>query len=702
MALSFVTYTGDGSNRIFNLTFSYLQQSEVGVKVDNVAVTFTWLDSSRVQLTTAPTFGAFVEVRRTSSRTARVVDFQDGSVLNEAALDADSDQLFNLSQEAFDASASTIPLDFNNTFNAGSRLLKNLADPVDAQDAVTKSWAESGMTSQLALADAAQAAALVSQNAALVSQNASEASKVISTAQAVISTDKAAESLASEVISTAKAVIATDKAAIATTKAEEALASQNAASTSETNAAASLDAFDDRFLGSFATAPTVDNDNDALATGTVYWNSTSSRMYAWTGSVWETLKPTNTEQAHINTVAGITADVTAVANDATDIGAVAAKATEIGLLGTASAVADMVILGTADVVADMNTLAAVQANVTTVADISSNVTTVAGISANVTTVADNTANINTLVGDMASVNSFADKYRVQADAPTTSLDSGDLWWNTANNELRAYSTGTGTWAATAPTAANQAAIDVVAGDIVYIEDMGLITSAVTSGTGSNITAVGESITEVRTVAGDIANVVIVAGDIANVNSVAGNSSNINSAVSNASNINSAVGNEGDITLVAGNATNINSAVSNSSNINNAVSNSANINSVVSNSGNINLAAGSISNVNQVGNAISNVNAVAAALADINTFSEQYKISATAPAGPSAGDLWYDSTAHVLKYYSGSVWELISAGIQSLLADTTPQLGGALDAQNNNMTNVGTISGSNLQLDFGGL
>jgi hypothetical protein len=702
MALSFVTYTGDGSNRIFNLTFSYLQQSEVGVKVDNVAVTFTWLDSSRVQLTTAPAFGAFVEVRRTSSRTARVVDFQDGSVLNEAALDADSDQLFNLSQEAFDASASTIPLDFNNTFNAGSRLLKSLADPVDAQDAVTKSWAESGMTSQLALADAAQAAALVSQNAALVSQNASEASKVISTAQAVISTDKAAESLASEVISTAKSVISTDKAAIATTKAEEALASQNAASTSETNAAASLDAFDDRFLGSFATAPTVDNDNDALATGTVYWNSTSSRMYAWTGSVWETLKPTNTEQAHINTVAGITADVTAVANDATDISAVAAKATEIGLLGTASAVADMVILGTTDVVADMNTLAAVQANVTTVADISSNVTTVAGISANVTTVADNTANINTLVGDMASVNSFADKYRVQADAPTTSLDSGDLWWNTANNELRAYSTGTGTWAATAPTAANQAAIDVVAGDIVYIEDMGLITSAVTSGTGSNITAVGESITEVRAVAGSLSEVVTVAGDIANVNSVAGNTSNINSAVGNASNINSAVGNAADITLVAGNATNINNAVSNSSNINNAVSNSANINSVVSNSGNINLAAGSISNVNQVGNAISNVNAVAAALADINTFSEQYKISATAPAGPSAGDLWYDATAHVLKYYSGSVWELISAGIQSLLADTTPQLGGALDAQNNNMTNVGTISGSNLQLDFGGL
>ena len=38
----------------------------------------------------------------------------------------------------------------------------------------------------------------------------------------------------------------------------------------------------------------------------------------------------------------------------------------------------------------------------------------------------------------------------------------------------------------------------------------------------------------------------------------------------------------------------------------------------------------------------------------------------------------------------------------LVNDTTPQLGGALDGQNNNMTNIGTVSGSNLQLDFGGL
>ena len=105
MALSFVTYTGDGSNRIFNLTFSYLQQAEVGVKVNNVAVTFTWLDSSRVQLTTAPDIWRIRRSTQNIIKQQRVLLISKmAAVLNEAALDADSNQLFNLSQEAFDAS----------------------------------------------------------------------------------------------------------------------------------------------------------------------------------------------------------------------------------------------------------------------------------------------------------------------------------------------------------------------------------------------------------------------------------------------------------------------------------------------------------------------------------------------------------------------------------------------------------------------
>jgi hypothetical protein len=59
-----------------------------------------------------------------------------------------------------------------------------------------------------------------------------------------------------------------------------------AAAASATAAAASYDSFDDRYLGAKASAPSVDNDGNALATGALYWNSTTSVMQVWSGSAW--------------------------------------------------------------------------------------------------------------------------------------------------------------------------------------------------------------------------------------------------------------------------------------------------------------------------------------------------------------------------------------------------------------------------------
>ena len=57
-----------------------------------------------------------------------------------------------------------------------------------------------------------------------------------------------------------------------------------------------------------------------------------------------------------------------------------------------------------------------------------------------------------------------------------------------------------------------------------------------------------------------------------------------------------------------------------------------------------------------------------------------------------------------KNYNGTIWAGITSnsGIAAVVDDTSPQLGGALDGQNNNMSNIGTIDGANLQLDFGTL
>jgi len=58
------------------------------------------------------------------------------------------------------------------------------------------------------------------------------------------------------------------------------------AAASAAAAAASYDAFDDRYLGSKASAPALDNDGNALLTGAIYWNSTSSALFIYTGSAW--------------------------------------------------------------------------------------------------------------------------------------------------------------------------------------------------------------------------------------------------------------------------------------------------------------------------------------------------------------------------------------------------------------------------------
>ena len=63
--------------------------------------------------------------------------------------------------------------------------------------------------------------------------------------------------------------------------------SATSASSSAASAAASYDSFDDRYLGAKSSAPSVDNDGNSLLTGALYWNSTSSLLYIWTGSGWD-------------------------------------------------------------------------------------------------------------------------------------------------------------------------------------------------------------------------------------------------------------------------------------------------------------------------------------------------------------------------------------------------------------------------------
>lgn len=83
------------------------------------------------------------------------------------------------------------------------------------------------------------------------------------------------------------ALTAQSAATSASLSALSASSSATAASSSAASAAASYDSFDDRYLGAKSSAPSLDNDGNALITGALYWNSTSSLLFIWTGSAWD-------------------------------------------------------------------------------------------------------------------------------------------------------------------------------------------------------------------------------------------------------------------------------------------------------------------------------------------------------------------------------------------------------------------------------
>ena len=180
----------------------------------------------------------------------------------------------------------------------------------------------------------------------------------------------------------------------------------------------------------------------------------------------------------IAAVENIKANITAVANDATDIGVVAAKATEIGRLGTTAAVADLALLGTSAVVADLDAVAdkvteigllgnsdviadmALLATSDVISDLNtlatSDIVTDLGLlatsdfvsdlntlatSGNVTAinnVSGSIASVNEVATNLGSVNDFASRYRVASSDPSSSLDEGDLAYNTTSNVLKYY------------------------------------------------------------------------------------------------------------------------------------------------------------------------------------------------------------------------------------------------------------------------
>lgn len=113
MAYSYVDYTGDGATRQYTVPFEFLSREFVHVtytpegEYESTEVPqedIEWLTDSSINIPTpVPPAGTKITIRRLTEKSAPMVDFKNGSVLDETDLDLQVLQLLHICQEAFDA-----------------------------------------------------------------------------------------------------------------------------------------------------------------------------------------------------------------------------------------------------------------------------------------------------------------------------------------------------------------------------------------------------------------------------------------------------------------------------------------------------------------------------------------------------------------------------------------------------------------------
>jgi len=349
MANSFVRYTGNASTTAFAIPFSYRTSTDLTVTIAGTASTAYTLNAAGTTLTfnTAPADASAIEIRRTTSQTARLTDYADGSVLTENDLDTDSEQAFFMSQEAIDDAKDVISLDNSDfQYDVGSKRLKNVTNPTAAQDAVTKNYLESTWLSASDKTNLTAVAGVSTQMGLLGTSDAVSDMNTLATADIISDMNTLATSdIISDLNTLAASDIVTDMNTLATSANVTAMGLLGN-STTVTNMGLLGTSAVVTDLGLLGTSAVV-TDLDLLATSA---NVTAMGLLGNSTTVTNLgLLGTSTVVSNIATVAGKNTEIGLLGTSA--------NATAIGLLGTSAVIADINTLATSDIVSDLNTLA---------------------------------------------------------------------------------------------------------------------------------------------------------------------------------------------------------------------------------------------------------------------------------------------------------------------------------------------------------
>ena len=185
-------------------------------------------------------------------------------------------------------SASAAATSASNASNSASAAVTSATSASNSASAAATSATSAGNSATAAASSATAAATSATSSASSATASANSANSA--SASAVLANDWATLTsgpvAGGEYSAKYHAQAAATSATSAATSATSAANSATAAATSASSAATTYDQFDDRYLGSKTSAPSVDNDGNALLTGALYFNSVTGEMSVWTGSAW--------------------------------------------------------------------------------------------------------------------------------------------------------------------------------------------------------------------------------------------------------------------------------------------------------------------------------------------------------------------------------------------------------------------------------
>ena len=517
-------HNGTGSQNNFAISFSFLANTEVDVKVGGVLKTLGThynIVGSEVQFTsgnTPPSGTANVVLTRDTNISAKKVDFADGSVLTETDLDNNSDQILFAQQEIINdfvkrdgTQTLTGNLVFEGATNDGNETTLAITDPtadrtisVPDRSGTLITSGDTGTVTSTMIADGTIVNADVNASAAIAQSKLNIANATTSAAGYQSAADKTkldgiesnatADQTAAEIRTLVES--ASDSNVFTDADHTKLNGIETGATADQTNA-------EIRAAVEAASDSNVFTDADHSKLNAIEANATADQTASEIKTLYESNSNTNAltdaEKAVIDGVTANTSELnkldgftgsTADLNQLANMQKATAITDDDTKFPTSGAIVDYVAaqlapIGGLEAIANENSFPNTQPQsgvVISIADagglaVSSTGTasgqTVGGTTVNISGIASNfrggsvTAGVRFLVvstgsgqnytyhkatlreDDLVSIsgdiNDFSERYRVGSTNPTTSLDSGDLFFNTSTGKLLIYNGTNSAW-----------------------------------------------------------------------------------------------------------------------------------------------------------------------------------------------------------------------------------------------------------------